>query len=194
LAAVLVALVTIALETVLIHRHQTMTLLATDSSSSSVIDPAVLAAGGPFEISFFRPLTIYYYLFILAEIFAVGLLWDAAIHKNSLQVVAFTVFEWCMVSYSGLQIWQHDQLVKDIGIPPELLVRLGDSTTRLFLFTQLGVQVVACIGITLVTWGLYSEFGWLVFQKLGADVTLRSKFNAMDFHHAKATSSPFVFC
>ncbi|KAG0048719.1 hypothetical protein BGZ83_006383 [Gryganskiella cystojenkinii] len=152
-----------------------MIALATGTSAGAGIDPIVIAAGGPFEISQFRPLTVYYFLFILAEIFAVGLLWDAAIHKNSLQVVAFTLFEWCMVSYSGLQIWQHDQLVKDIGIPAELLVRLGDSTTRLFLFTQLGVQIVACSGITLLTWRLYSEFGWLVFQKLGADVSLRTE-------------------
>ncbi|ORZ27306.1 hypothetical protein BCR41DRAFT_367666 [Lobosporangium transversale] len=96
-----------------------------------------------------------------------------AIHKNSLQLVAFTLFEWCMVSYSGLQIWQHDQLVKDIGISDELLIHLGDIKTRTILFSQFGVQVTACIGITLLTWRLYSEFGWLVFQKLGADVSLR---------------------
>ncbi|KAF9392082.1 hypothetical protein CPC16_003614, partial [Podila verticillata] len=96
-----------------------------------------------------------------------------AIHKNSLQLVAFTIFEWCMVSYSGLQIWQHDQLVKDIGIPSDMLLNQGDAITRLILFSQLGLQVVAVLGITLLTWRLYSEFGWLVFQKLGADVSLR---------------------
>lgn len=80
-----------------------------------------------------------------------------------------------MVSYSGLQIWQHDQLVKDIGIPAEVLKTLDDKTTQMILFSQLGVQIAACLGITLLTWRLYSEFGWLVFQKLGADVSLRSK-------------------
>lgn len=80
-----------------------------------------------------------------------------------------------MVSYSGLQIWQHDQLVKDIGIPSDMLLDQGDAITRLILFSQLGLQVVAALGITLLTWRLYSEFGWLVFQKLGADVSLRSK-------------------
>ncbi|KAF8930219.1 hypothetical protein BGZ52_001288 [Haplosporangium bisporale] len=78
-----------------------------------------------------------------------------------------------MVSYSGLQIWQHDQLVKDIGIPSDMLLNQGDAITRLILFSQLGLQVVAVLGITLLTWRLYSEFGWLVFQKLGADVSLR---------------------
>lgn len=80
-----------------------------------------------------------------------------------------------MVSYSGLQIWQHDQLMKDIGIPNDMLLDQGDSITRLILFSQLGLQVAAALGITLLTWRLYSEFGWLVFQKLGADVSLRSK-------------------
>ena len=92
-----------------------------------------------------------------------------------MQLVAFTIFEWCLVTYSGLQIWQRDQLIKDIGIPSEVLVSLGDKTTRMILFSQLAVQIAACLGITLLTWRLYSEFGWLVFQKLGADVSLRSK-------------------
>ncbi|KAF9382217.1 hypothetical protein BGX21_001869 [Mortierella sp. AD011] len=160
LATVILALVTIALEAILLQRHGSMTARLTE-------------AAGPYEISFFRPLTVYYYIFILAEIFAVGLLWDAAIHKNSLQLVAFTLFEWCMVSYSGLQIWQHDQLYRGIGVPEDVLDRLGDSNTRMILFSQLGVQVTACTGITLLTSRLYSEFGWLVFQKLGADVSLR---------------------
>ncbi|KAF9897864.1 hypothetical protein BX616_004857, partial [Lobosporangium transversale] len=164
LGTVILALVTIALETILLQRHRSMVITLIDGN---------VTAGRPFEISFFRPLTVYYSLFILAEVFAVGLLWDAAIHKNSLQLVAFTLFEWCMVSYSGLQIWQHDQLVKDIGISDELLIHLGDIKTRTILFSQFGVQVTACIGITLLTWRLYSEFGWLVFQKLGADVSLR---------------------
>ncbi|KAG0263947.1 hypothetical protein BGZ95_003687, partial [Linnemannia exigua] len=43
----------------------------------------------------------------------------------------------------------------------------------MILFSQLGVQLAGCLGITLLTWRLYSEFGWLVFQKLGADVSLR---------------------
>ena len=80
-----------------------------------------------------------------------------------------------MVSYSGLQIWQYDQLVKDIA-NANVHVDMGDSNTRIILFSQLGVQVVACLGISFLTWRLYSEFGWLVFQKLGADVSLRSTF------------------
>lgn len=170
MATIVLALITIALEAVLLHRHKVMTASLTGS------DPTTGGSGGggmSYEISFFRPLTVYYSIFILAEVFAVGLLWDAAIHKNSLQLVAFTLFEWCMVSYSGLQIWQHDQLVKDIGIPAEVLKTLDDKTTQMILFSQLGVQIAACLGITLLTWRLYSEFGWLVFQKLGADVSLR---------------------
>ncbi|KAG0310706.1 hypothetical protein BGZ97_012393, partial [Linnemannia gamsii] len=146
-AGVVLALITIALEAVLLHRHKTMTANLTGFSAPN-------SEGG-------------------AEVFAVGLLWDAAIHKNSLQLVAFTLFEWCMVSYSGLQIWQHDQLVKEIEIPAEVLIDLDDKTTQMILFSQLGVQIAACLGITLLTWRLYSEFGWLVFQKLGADVSLR---------------------
>lgn len=34
------------------------------------------AEGRPYEILYFRPLTVYYFIFILAEVFAVGLLWD----------------------------------------------------------------------------------------------------------------------
>ncbi|KAF9142092.1 hypothetical protein BGX30_003408 [Mortierella sp. GBA39] len=170
MATIILALITIALEAVLLHRHKVMTVSLTSSAPTST---ASSGDGMSYEISFFRPLTVYYSIFILAEVFAVGLLWDAAIHKNSLQLVAFTLFEWCMVSYSGLQIWQHDQLIKDIRIPAEMLKGLGDNTTQMILFSQLGVQIAACLGITLLTWRLYSEFGWLVFQKLGADVSLR---------------------
>ncbi|KAF9586733.1 hypothetical protein BGW38_006275 [Lunasporangiospora selenospora] len=159
------SLVTIVLEAILLQRHLAMTASLAGSGSDISV--------GAFEISSFRPLTIYYTIFILATVFGFGILWDAAIHKNSLQVIAFTIFEWCVVSYSGLQIWQHDQLMKDIGIPAETLVRLGDPTTKVFLLSQLAVQIAAAIGITSLTWRLYSEFGWLVFQKLGADVSLR---------------------
>ncbi|KAG0264435.1 hypothetical protein BG011_006794 [Mortierella polycephala] len=160
MASIVLALVSITLEAILLYRHRVTTA-------------DLVAIKGPFKSTFFRPLMIYYTIFIIGEIFAVGLLWDAAIHKNSLQLVAFTLFEWCIVSYSGLQIWQHDQLVKNIEISDEMLVSFGDSTTRMILFSQLGFQITACLGITLLTWKLYSEFGWLIFQKLGADVSLR---------------------
>ncbi|KAF9129703.1 hypothetical protein BGW39_003893 [Mortierella sp. 14UC] len=172
MATIVLALITIALEAVLLHRHKAMTASLTGSTAATSRAGAG-TAGMSYQILFFRPLTAYYYIFILAEVFAVGLLWDAAIHKNSMQLVAFTLFEWCMVTYSGLQIWQHDQLFKDIGIPAEVLVKLGRKTTQMILFSQLGVQLAACLGITLLTWRLYSEFGWLVFRKLGADVSLR---------------------
>ncbi|KAF9945873.1 hypothetical protein BGZ72_000909 [Mortierella alpina] len=160
LTTIMLALGTIVLEAVLLHRHQ-------DMIRGLMTEPS------PFEVSSFRPLTVYYSIFILAKAFSVALLWDAAIHKNSLQLVAFTIFEWCTVSYSGLQIWQHDQLIRDIGVPVKDLVALGDPLTRVLLFFQLAIQIVACLGITLLTCKLYYEFGWLVFQKLGADVSLR---------------------
>ncbi|KAF9289717.1 hypothetical protein BGZ68_008799 [Mortierella alpina] len=160
LTTIALACGTIALEAVLLIRHQ-------DLIRGLMTEPS------PFEVSSFRPLTVYYSIFILAKAFSVALLWDAAIHKNSLQLVAFTIFEWCTVSYSGLQIWQHDQLVRDIGVPVEDLVALGDPLTRALLFTQMALQVAACLGITLLACKLYYEFGWLVFQKLGADVSLR---------------------
>ncbi|KAG9326446.1 hypothetical protein KVV02_001625 [Mortierella alpina] len=160
LATILLAWGIIALEAVLLIRHQDLIR-------------GLMAEPSPFEVSSFRSLTVYYSIFILAKAFSVALLWDAAIHKNSLQLVAFTIFEWCTVSYSGLQIWQHDQLVRDIGVPVEDLVALGDPLTRALLFLQLAIQIAACLGITLLTSKLYYEFGWLVFQKLGADVSLR---------------------
>ncbi|KAG0206546.1 hypothetical protein BGX33_007345 [Mortierella sp. NVP41] len=164
LATIVLALITISLEAVLLHRHKVMIASLTSAQASG---------GMSYEISLFRPLTVYYFIFIFAEVFAVRLLWDAAIHKNSIQLVAFTLFEWCLVTYSGHQIWQRDQLVKDIGISSEVLMGLGDKMTQMILFSQLAVQIAACLGIMLLTWRLYSEFGWLVFQKLGADVSLR---------------------
>ncbi|KAF9183532.1 hypothetical protein BGZ51_003987 [Haplosporangium sp. Z 767] len=160
MASIVLALVAITLEAVLLYRH-------------GVMAANLVEINGPFQYTFFRPLQIYYTIFIIGEIFAVGLLWDAATHKNSLQLFAFTMFEWCIVSYSALQIWQHNQLIKNIEIPDEMLVSFGDSTTRAILFSQLGFQIAACLGITLLTWKLYSEFGWVIFQKLGADVSLR---------------------
>ncbi|KAF9156308.1 hypothetical protein BG015_006153 [Linnemannia schmuckeri] len=153
MATIVLALITIALEAVLLYRHKVMTANLTGSAPASV--GGSRRGGMSYEISFFRPLTVYYFIFILARVFAVGLLWDA------------------VISYSGLQIWQHDQLVRDIGIPAEVLKGLGDKTTQIILFSQLGFQIAACLAITLLTWRLYSEFGWLVFQKLGADVSLR---------------------
>lgn len=66
MATVILALVTIALEAILLHRHKAMT-------ATRILN----AEGRPFEVSFFRPLQVYYSIFILAEVFAVGLLWDA---------------------------------------------------------------------------------------------------------------------
>lgn len=68
MATVILALVTIALEAILLQRHKVMT--ETHSQMLNTEDR-------PFEVSFFRPLKVYYSIFILAEVFAVGLLWDA---------------------------------------------------------------------------------------------------------------------
>lgn len=78
MATVVLALITIALEAVLLHRHNVMTISLTGSSApNSGGEGSGGGRGVSYEISFFRPLTVYYFLFILAEVFAVGLLWDA---------------------------------------------------------------------------------------------------------------------
>ncbi|KAG0200956.1 hypothetical protein BGX28_006110 [Mortierella sp. GBA30] len=64
LTTIVLALGTITLEAVLLHRHQ-------------VLIRSLMQEPSSFEITSFRPLTVYYSIFIFAEIFALGLLWDS---------------------------------------------------------------------------------------------------------------------
>lgn len=139
MATIVLALITIALEAVLLHRHKAMTASLTGSSTTGSSG----GGGMSYEISFFRPLTVYYSIFILAEVFAVGLLWDAVSKPFCLvfgQLSTFTLCSSPPFFFSFLTTPSHTQ---NIGDSQELVTTGGVHTLRMVHGLLLGTPDLA---------------------------------------------------
>ena len=97
---------------------------------------------------------VYAILLIVSLIFFVLFAWDAVLFENSIQLVTFLFFAALMAIYAFVQL-------------------VGDVTNGLliaqFLVLFLGVCVAYVLG-----YKVYSELGWSVYKKVGADPRMRA--------------------
>lgn len=141
MATIVLALITIALEGVLLHRHKAMTASLTGSAPT----PAGSSGGGgmSYEISFFRPLTVYYSIFILAEVFAVGLLWDAVSQPLYFVVGQLSTFTLCSPPSFFPSLITSPSQTQIIGDTQELVAACSVHTLRMVHGLLLGTPDLA---------------------------------------------------
>ncbi|KAI8979801.1 hypothetical protein BDF20DRAFT_906240 [Mycotypha africana] len=154
LLAIFEAIVVIILESILFDRFQKR------------IPPDV-----NIEEGLTKGIPVYLVIFIISLVFQVALAWDAVYNKNTIQVIAFNLFNLCCFIYAVFQFKQIARALKDT---------LGDRA----LVWDLQKFIIAnpiIIGICQLVYfylgaRLYLEFGWRVYKKIGADPDIRNMY------------------
>jgi len=126
-----------------------------------------------------QDLVIYDCILCIAAIFSFILCWDAVVHKNVIQTVAFTFINYFLLAYSSLQLSQHVSTWSSAIIDQPALASIPPYLDVLYLKIMVVVVVAfSSLAFTALTWELYREFGWTVFNKLGANLAVRRMFKA----------------
>ncbi|KAJ1545663.1 hypothetical protein HK405_007755 [Cladochytrium tenue] len=140
-------------------------------------------------------ITVYEGLFVFAQLFQLGLAFDAIISASRIQLFATTVFNLCCLVYSYFQFRQADQLTDFANLGSTGLDLSSDTTYAIQLVISKAlsnggyvnnasniVEIVAIVasavfflGWCVLSQRLYGLFGWSIFKNLGADKNVRSQ-------------------
>lgn len=111
---------------------------------------------------------VYDVIFIVAQLFLLMLCWEAVAHKNTIQIIAATLFNMMCLIYSLIQY-------TTFYIRPSSSAGIfqNDNDMRILQITTMVVYALCSIAFALLTWELYQMFGWQTYKKLGANLSLR---------------------
>ncbi|ORX62913.1 hypothetical protein DM01DRAFT_1314611 [Hesseltinella vesiculosa] len=126
-----------------------------------------------------QSLLVYFALFIVAQVFTVILVVDAIYQKNTIQLIALFVFEWGMAAYSIIQYHQSQTLFQgDDSVVNLATAYVGDAlyASRWAEITQMVIMIVNSLVFCFLAYKLYLEFGWHIYKKIGADLTMRDRY------------------
>ncbi|KAJ2768423.1 hypothetical protein IWQ56_002519 [Coemansia nantahalensis] len=111
---------------------------------------------------------VYDAMFIVAQLFLLMLCWEAVAHKNTIQIIAATLFNVMCLAYALIQyttFYVHPSA--SAGIFQK------DHDMRVLSITTMVVYALCSVAFALLSWELYQTFGWKTYKKLGADLRLR---------------------
>ncbi|KAI7824911.1 hypothetical protein BX661DRAFT_172113 [Kickxella alabastrina] len=111
---------------------------------------------------------VYDVIFIVAQLFLLMLCWEAVAHKNTIQIIAATLFNVMCLIYSFIQyttFYIHPS--SSAGIFQK------DNDMRVLQITTMVVYSLCSVAFAMLTWELYQLFGWKTYKKLGANLALR---------------------
>ncbi|KAJ1774838.1 hypothetical protein LPJ77_004325 [Coemansia sp. RSA 2523] len=111
---------------------------------------------------------VYDVIFIVAQLFLLMLCWEAVAHKNTIQIIAATLFNVMCLVYSLIQY-------TTFYIHPSTSAGIfqKDNDMRILLITTMVVYSLCSVAFAVLTWELYQMFGWKTYKKLGANLALR---------------------
>ncbi|KAJ1723202.1 hypothetical protein LPJ53_002464 [Coemansia erecta] len=111
---------------------------------------------------------VYDVIFIVAQLFLLMLCWEAVAHKNTIQIIAATLFNIMCLVYSLIQY-------TTFYIRPSTSAGIfqKDNDMRVLQITTMVVYSLCSVAFAMLTWELYQLFGWKTYKKLGANLALR---------------------
>ncbi|SNX81323.1 uncharacterized protein MEPE_00028 [Melanopsichium pennsylvanicum] len=134
-----------------------------------------------------KTVSVYLAVFVFGCVFQVFIAWDAVRLKNTMQLIGVLIFNIALTITAAIEIRQvrdalnaQDRIAG--GIPcednPNQLCRarsLFPSVER-FLIVVTAVCFVSEIAMVYLWLKLWKEFGWVIYQKIGADLKIRRLF------------------
>ncbi|KND01770.1 uncharacterized protein SPPG_03562 [Spizellomyces punctatus DAOM BR117] len=127
-----------------------------------------------------RGIPVYLIIFIIGQLFQIYLCWDAVLHKNTIQIVAFVMFNLCVCLYSIFQYTQMIGLVEDNS--EQVPFTHSDQETLKAVLLAIPI-ILGAFGVlfAICAWKLYLEFGWKIYKKIGADPKMRNMYRSYQF-------------
>ncbi|KAG0229142.1 hypothetical protein BGX31_006312 [Mortierella sp. GBA43] len=129
-----------------------------------------------------RPIVAYLIVFVFAQLFQIVMAWDAVRAQNTIQMIAFVVFNLCCFAYSSFEITQtrstFDQSTRFLRISP---AELMTALMPLLIVVVVVIGVTQCI-ITWLSYQLFQEFGWKIYKKIGADPNTKRMYRAYQIY------------
>ncbi|KAI9493537.1 hypothetical protein BDB00DRAFT_822359 [Zychaea mexicana] len=119
---------------------------------------------------------VYLMIFIICQVYQVGIAWDAVRMQNTIQVIAFFLLNLCCLIYAGFQFQQiKEAMDQEIDVPEEQVDYLQWLITRLLIVNVVIIGVCELVYLYLGA-RLYQEFGWRIYKKIGADPGIRNMY------------------
>ncbi|CDH60046.1 hypothetical protein RO3G_09260 [Lichtheimia corymbifera JMRC:FSU:9682] len=129
---------------------------------------------------------VYLMIFIICQVYQVGIAWDAVRMQNTIQVIAFILLNLCCLMYGSFQFQQISEALNDIqNNNPALTSTVAmygvDFSDLKALIDRLLIANVIVIGLCEIIYlylgaRLYQEFGWRIYKKIGADPEIRNMY------------------
>ncbi|CAO3660061.1 unnamed protein product [Rhizopus stolonifer] len=119
---------------------------------------------------------VYLMIFIFSQIYQVFTAWDAVRAQNTIQVIAFLLFNLCCFGYAIFQFKQiSDALSYKNADLEEVVIWLQSFIYRLLI--AVGVITGVCQLVYFYLGArLYQEFGWKIYKRIGADPGIRNMY------------------
>ncbi|ORY04161.1 hypothetical protein K493DRAFT_345774 [Basidiobolus meristosporus CBS 931.73] len=118
-----------------------------------------------------KALSIYYILFIIAQIFQLILCLDATYNKNTIQVIALAIFNFLAMGYAILQHIQAKNIIVSENIAD---IYPGYNASRNLEYAIIILMLIFSLSFAYEAYQLYQEYGWNIYKKIGADLRMRS--------------------
>ncbi|EPQ31966.1 uncharacterized protein PFL1_00165 [Pseudozyma flocculosa PF-1] len=140
------------------------------------------------QVQDIKTVSVYLAIFVFGMIFQVAITLDAVRLKNSIQVIGVSIFNVALAIAAGLEIMQvRDAIQAQDSFRPSIPCPFDENRlcrAERVLYPQvhrllIGVTVVCAVfEIPILFWTakLWTEFGWIIYQKIGADLRIRSMF------------------
>ncbi|KAI9136329.1 hypothetical protein BKA69DRAFT_1170778 [Paraphysoderma sedebokerense] len=117
---------------------------------------------------------VYHGIFIFALVFSLVIAFDMVLHKNSIEMIGFVLFQYLGLAYTIIQYFQHDQLSES---SKEHLEHHGfHHNSKGYEITVIVLQGIFSLIYTFLTFKLLKVFGWQIYRKIGADAKIRDMY------------------
>eukprot|EP00732_Lithocolla_globosa_P004833 Lithocolla_globosa_v1_NODE_4632_length_1397_cov_20.994784.p1 type:complete len:420 gc:universal NODE_4632_length_1397_cov_20.994784:1347-88(-) len=129
---------------------------------------------------------VYSWIFILASLYQVFLLFTAVAAKNIIQIWAHALFVTCMTGYAAFQLYQVTEVVEiskgtaDYDpfegcntTAPNFKEDIDLQTMQTLIYVVMAYTAFFTLWVYCSSYPFFLEFGWFVYKAVGADPTLR---------------------
>uniref|UniRef100_V5EGI8 Uncharacterized protein n=1 Tax=Kalmanozyma brasiliensis (strain GHG001) TaxID=1365824 RepID=V5EGI8_KALBG len=134
-----------------------------------------------------KTVSVYLAVFVFGCVFQVIISYDAVRLKNTMQLIGVLIFNIALTVTAALEIRQirdalNAQDAIEGGIPcaddPNQLCAARNlfPTVERYLIAVSGVCFLAEFFLAAMTYKLWKDFGWIIYQKIGADLRVRRMF------------------
>ncbi|KAK9447558.1 uncharacterized protein V1518DRAFT_376497 [Limtongia smithiae] len=120
----------------------------------------------------------YLALFIFGEVYSLVLAYDSLRLRNTIQAIGLTAFNIAMMVYAGIQYEQIKSASLDLSSTGALAAAAW-SEMNAYVIALIAVIGVCTIPMGIMCFYLFRDFGWFIYKQLGADISMKHRYLAL---------------